>query len=72
MFFLLKTLPGEKPSPILQVKIVLRVLLVLDSRHGCLFLFLLVLIEGELQLHLLVGRVGLAHLPTLVLPMAGV
>jgi hypothetical protein len=31
-----------------------------------------VLDEGELRLHLLVGGVGLAHLPTLVLPMEGV
>jgi hypothetical protein len=71
MFLLLKTFPGDKPSPILQVEIVLQVLLVLDSRHGWLVLFLLVLVEGELQLHMLVDRVGLAHLPTLVLLMAG-
>jgi hypothetical protein len=37
-----------------------------------IFLFLLVLIERELQLYQLVSGVGLDHLPTLVLPMAGV
>jgi hypothetical protein len=67
----IQTSSGEQPSSSLQVSVILRVLLALASRPGWLVLFLLVLDEGELRLHLLVGGVGLAHLPTLVLPMVG-
>jgi hypothetical protein len=67
----LQTLSAEKPSPILQLDVVLRVLLALASRPGCLVLFLPVHDEGELRSHQRVDGVGLAHLPTLVLPMAG-
>jgi hypothetical protein len=67
----LQTLSGVKPSPTLQLDIVLLLLLALASRLGWLVLFLLVRDEGELRSHQLVVGVGLAHLPTLVLPMAG-
>jgi hypothetical protein len=69
---LLQTLSGEKPSFALQICVVLQVLLALDSRPGWLVLFLLVHDEDELRSHQLVDVVGLAHLPSLVLPMAGV
>jgi hypothetical protein len=66
-----QTLSGEKCSHALQLNIVLQVLLVLASKLGCIVLFLLLLVEGKLQLHLLIDKVGLAHPPTLVLSMAG-
>jgi hypothetical protein len=72
MFSPLPILPGEKPSLALQLGVVLRVLLALASRSGWLVMFLLLLDKGELRLHLLVSGVGLTHLLTLVLPMAGV
>jgi hypothetical protein len=71
VFSLLQTLRGEKPSSVLQVNVVLRVLLAISSRPRWLVLFLLLLVEVKLRLHLLVNRVGLAHLPTLVLLMVG-
>jgi hypothetical protein len=71
VIFLRQTLLGEKYFPILQCCIVLQVPLTLASRPGWLVLFLLVLVEGDIQLYQLVGGVRLAHLPTLVLPMAG-
>jgi hypothetical protein len=71
MFSPLQILSGEKPSPGPQLDVVLQVILALASRLGWLVLFLLVLVEGGLRLHLLVSGVGLAHLPTLVLPMVG-
>ena len=67
-----QTLYGDQYSPTLQLCIVLQVCLALSSRHGWLVLFLLILIEAELLLYQLVSGFGLAHLPTLVLPMAGV
>jgi hypothetical protein len=63
---------GEKPSLSLQVSFVLRVLLSIASRPGWLVHFLLMQNEGDLRSHQLVGGVGLAHLPTLVLPIVGV
>jgi hypothetical protein len=71
VFSPLQTLSGEKPSLSLQLGVVIQVLLTLASRPGWLVLFLLVCDEGELWSHQLVGGVGLAHLPTLVLPMEG-
>jgi len=66
-----QTLSGKKYSSTLQLDAILQVLLILYSKPGWLVLLLLMLIEGELQLHMLVGGVGLAHLPTLVLLMEG-
>ena len=66
----LQTLSREQPSPSLQVGIVLQVLLALASGPGWLVKFLLVRDEGELRSHQLVDGVGLAHLLTLVLPIA--
>jgi hypothetical protein len=63
---------GEESSPTLKLSVVIQVLLVLASKHGWLVLFPLVLIGGELQLHLLGNKVGLVHLPIIVLPMVGV
>jgi hypothetical protein len=71
MFYPLSIFLGEQPSPALQLGVVLRVLLSLYSRPGWIVLFHLVLNKGEPRLHILADRVGLAHLPTLVLPMAG-
>jgi hypothetical protein len=56
----------------MQLDATLEVLFALASRPGWLVLFLLVLIEGEIPLYHLVSGVGMAHLPTLVLSMAGV
>jgi hypothetical protein len=70
VLFLHQTLLEEKYFPVLQLGTTLQVLLALVSKPGWLVLFPLVLIEGELRLSQLVGGVGLAHLPTLVLPMA--
>jgi hypothetical protein len=67
----LQTLSRGKPSPTLQLSVVLLLLLSLSSRPGWLVLFLLMHNEGELRSHQLVVRVGLAHFPTLVLPMEG-
>jgi hypothetical protein len=66
-----QTLFGEKSSLALQLDVVLQVLLVLSSKPRWIVRFPPVLIEGELQLHLLGGGVGLAHLPIIVLSMAG-
>jgi hypothetical protein len=70
MIFLHQTLLGDKSFPVLQLDVVLQVLLALASRPGWLVLFLLVLVKGEILLYQLIDGVGLAHLPTLVLPMA--
>jgi hypothetical protein len=67
----LQTLSGEKPSPTPQLDVVLQLLLTLSSRPRWLVLFLHVHEEGELQSHQLVCKVGLDHLPTLVLSMVG-
>jgi hypothetical protein len=67
----LQTLSGGKPSPALQLDVVILLLLALALRPGWLVLFILLRDEGELWSHPLVGGVGLAHLPTLVLPMVG-
>jgi hypothetical protein len=69
VLFLHQTSLGEKDFPVLQHFVSLRVLLVLVSKPGWLILFLPVLVEGELRLYQLSGGVGLAHLPTLVLPV---
>jgi hypothetical protein len=66
----LQPLSGVKPFPSLQLYVVILLLLVLSSRPGWLVLFLRVCDECELRSHQLVIRVGLAHLPTLVLSMA--
>jgi hypothetical protein len=71
MLSLIQMFPGEKPSPVLQICVFLRLHLVLASRPGWRFLFFLVHDEGELRLHQLVNGVGLAHLPTMVLIMVG-
>jgi hypothetical protein len=67
----LQTWFGEQPSPALKVNVVLRVLLALASGPGWLVLFLPMHDEGELWSHQLVDGVGMAHLPTLILLMAG-
>jgi hypothetical protein len=67
----LQTLSGEKPSPALHLNIVLLLVLALASRPRWLVLFLLMCDEGELQSHQLIFGVGLAHLLTLVILMAG-
>jgi hypothetical protein len=68
---LIQTFPREKPSPVLQIYIILQLHLALALRPGWLVMFLLERDEGELCPHQLVGGVGLAHLPTLVLLMVG-
>jgi hypothetical protein len=69
---LLQTWPREKPSLVLQLYDVLRFHLVLASMPRWLVLFLPMHDKGKLRPHLLIGKFGLAHLPTLVLLMAGV
>jgi hypothetical protein len=71
MLSLLQTFPREKPSPSLQLCVVLQACLALASRPGWIFLFLIDHVEGELRRHHLVGGVGLDHLATLVLLMEG-
>ena len=68
---LLQNFPGDKSSPALQLCVVLRVHIAIASRPRWLALFLLEHDKGELQPHQLFCGVGLAHLPTLVLLMAG-
>jgi hypothetical protein len=72
MLFIPRTLIGEQSFPILQCCNVLQVCLALASRPSWLVLFILLIVEGKLRLYEKVGGVGLAHLPTLVLPMVGV
>jgi hypothetical protein len=67
----LQNFSREKPSPALQVGVVLQVLLTLASRPRWFVLFLPMHDEGNLWSHQLVGEVGMTHLPTLVFPMAG-
>jgi len=69
MLFLHRTSLGEQSSLVLQLDVVLQVLPILSSNPMWLVLFPLGLGEGEIQWHLLVNRVGMDHLPTLVLPM---
>ena len=69
---LLQTWPREKPSLVMQLYDVLRFHLVLASMPRWIVLFHLMLVKGELRLYQLFCGVGLAHLPTLVLPMVGV
>jgi hypothetical protein len=70
MLFIHPTLLEGKFFLILQLDDVLQVLPVLVSKPGCLVLFSLVLIEGELQLYQRTGGVELVHIPVLVFPMA--
>jgi hypothetical protein len=72
MLFPFQTLSEEQPSPALQLGVFLQLLLALTSRPGWLVFFLPVHDEGDLQSHQLVSEVGLAHLQSLVLLMAGV
>jgi hypothetical protein len=51
MLYPLQTLYEEKPSPALQLDIVLRVLIALASRPGWLVLFLPMHDKGEIRLH---------------------
>ena len=62
MIFLHRTFLGERYFHVLHLDTDLKVHLALASRPGWLVLFLLVLVEGELQLYQLVSGVGLAHL----------
>jgi hypothetical protein len=69
VIFLHQNLLGDKSFPVLQLNATLQVLLVLALNPGWLVLFPFVLVKGELRLSQLVDGFGLAHLPTLVLPM---
>jgi hypothetical protein len=65
-----QTLLGEKDFLIPKNYVAGKVLHVLMLNHGWLALFLLELIEGELQTYQQFSEVELAHLPVLVSPLS--